>query len=533
MRGSTGSAWFAMWALMAPLVAQETIRIGAKNFTEGIVLAELMAQTIAEHTDLKVELRTGLAGTMICWAAMQSAEIDICAEYTGTGWATILGQTERLTDPLRTFFLVQQRFHDEHDVQWLDPFGLNNTYALAMPEQKAAELGIVRISDLLAHQRDLRAGFSFEFVDRPDGYRGLAAAYGLEFPGVSTLEHALAYEAVQSGQIDLMEAYSTDGKLLRFDLRVLEDDRKFFPPYNAAPMVRGEVLRQHPQLADALAKLAFRVSDLDAQALNYIVDAEGIAPKHAARAFLEIGELVAGQSPGAKAARVAFARVRRAPPTPGVGVHARPGFVELLKTQSGKVWQLLLQHIGLTLVSVLLAALIAVPLGIAITTRPRLRRLLLGFAGVLQTIPSLALLVIVIPFLGIGKAAAIVALFLYALLPILRNTYTGIDGVDRELLDAARGMGMRRWDVLQRVQLPLALPTIMAGIRTATVIGIGVATLAAFINAGGLGELIVRGLYLNDTGLLLLGAIPAGLLAIVADWLLGGLQAKLRSPGVG
>jgi osmoprotectant transport system permease protein len=525
-------AAFVLLGVAGILAAQDTVRVGAKNFTEGVVLAELMSQTIEAHTDLKVELRTGLAGTMICWAAMQSGEIDVCAEYTGTGWATILGQNEKLTDPLRAFFLVQQRFREDHDVQWLQPFGLNNTYALAMPEKKAAELGIARISDLLPHQRELRAGFSFEFVDRLDGYRGLASAYGLQFTNVSTLEHALAYEAVPSGQVDLIEAYSTDGKLLRFDLRVLADDREFFPPYNAAPMVRGETLRQHPELATALAKLAFRVSDLDAQALNYLVDAEGIAPKDAARAFLEIADLVAGQSPTATAARAALTRVRRAKPTPGMVVHARPGFFELLTTQYGKVWQLLLQHIALTVVSVLLATLIAVPLGIAITTRRRLRRWLLGFAGVMQTIPSLALLVFVIPFLGIGKAAAILALFLYALLPILRNTYTGIDGVDRELLDAAHGMGMRRWDVMRRVQLPLALPTIMAGIRTATVIGIGVATLAAFINAGGLGELIVRGLYLNDTGLLLLGAIPAGLLAIVADLLLGRLQAKLRSPGV-
>lgn len=520
-----------MWCLLAPILAQDTIRIGAKNFTESAVLAELMAQTIEAHTDLKVELRTGLGGTMICWAALKAGEIDIYAEYTGTGWMTILGQTSKVKDPLQAFFEVRKRCREEHDVHWLEPFGLNNTYALAMREATADELGVTRISDLLRHQRSVRAGFGFEFGSRNDGYPGLAAAYGLELANMRTVEHALAYEAIEAGSIDLMDAYSTDGKLLRFKLRVLVDDRQFFPPYNAAPMVRGATLAEHPELERALSMLAFQLHDLDAQALNYIVDAEGVSPKNAARAFLESEELIGGVSESAAGARKAFAGVRKSPPTPGSVATTRPGLLGLLSEKSGLVWSLLLQHLWLVLTAVFWATLVSVPLGIAITTRRRLRHVLLAVAGALQTVPSLALLVFMIPLLGMDRVAAMAALFLYALLPILRNTYTGVSGVSPDLVDSARGMGMRPVEILRRVQLPLALPTIMAGIRTSAVISIGVATLAAFIGAGGLGQLIVEGLYLNHTGLILLGAVPAAALAIATDQGLGWLQAKLRSPG--
>jgi osmoprotectant transport system permease protein len=525
-------ALLASCVLVASLVSQDTIRIGAKRFTESAVLAELMAQTIEAHTDLLVEVKTGLGGTMICWSALTTGELDIYAEYTGTGWATILGQTNKLTDPLRTFFEVRRRFRDEHDAHWLEPFGLNNTYALAMRESTAEELGVRRISDLVRHQRDLQVGFGNEFGSRIDGYLGLKAAYGLKFSNLTTVDHALAYEAIESGSIDLMDVYSTDGKLLRFELRVLQDDRQFFPPYNAAPVVRGATLRKHPEIETALAKLAFRVSDLDAQALNYIVDAEGISPADAATAFLEIEGLIDGVSTSAVAARRAFTRFRKAPPAPGSAVASRPGFWKLLSTQYGRVWKLLLQHVGLTLAAVLFAILVAVPAGIAIVSRRRLRRWLLGFAGLLQTIPSLALLAFLIPLIGLNARNAIVVLFLYALLPILRNTFTGISGVAPDLIDAARGMGMRPREVLWRVQLPLAMPTIMAGIRTAAVIGVGVATLAAYIGAGGLGGLIFDGISLLDTNLILLGAIPAAALAVTTDMLLGRLELKLRSPGV-
>ena len=518
-------------ALASSVIGQDVVRVGSKKFAESAVLAELMAQVIEQRTELVVERRLNLQGTMLCWQALRSGEIDLYAEYTGTAWASILGQTEAAADPLRTFFEVQRVCEATHDVRWLEPFGLNNTYALAMREAQAEELGVSRISDLLPHQQRLRAGFGGEFGERADGYRGLQRRYGLRIGDVRVLEHALGYEAIAAGQIDLMDVYSTDGKLLRFGLRVLEDDRRFFPPYHAAPVVRGELLRRHPEVARALAALAFRLPDHDVQALNYLVESEGAEPSAVARAFLELEELVTGAdgSAAVRAARDAFLRVRRAPPDAAVSA-PRPGLVETLRRSWWKLAERLLEHLLLTTVSVALAALVAIPLGVAMSASMRLRVLLLGVAGVVQTIPSLALLVFLIPLFGLSAWSAIVALFLYALLPILRNTCAGILSVPADLVDAARGMGMRPREVLWKVRFPLALPVILAGVRTATVISVGFAVLAAFIGAGGLGGFIVDGLALNDTPLLLIGAVPAALLALLGDRALGRLERALTPP---
>lgn len=199
-------------------------------------------------------------------------------------------------------------------------------------------------------------------------------------------------------------------------------------------------------------------------------------------------------------------------------------FFSFVHDQSGKLLTQTVEHLGLTCVSLLLAVLIGMPLGIVITRRRKLASAVLGFTGVLQTIPSIALLGFMIPLLGIGAVPAIVALFLYALLPIVRNTYTGIEEVSTTVKEAARGMGMSDMQVLVKVELPLALPVIFAGIRTATVINVGVATLAAYIAAGGLGEFIFGGIALNNTNMILAGAIPSALLAILLDFLLGRLQ---------
>jgi len=508
--------------------AADMVVIGSKNFTGSAVLAELMAQMIEAHTDLEVERRINLGGTMICWAALRAGEIDMYADYTGTGWSIVLKEQGKIKDPLRAFLHVRRRYLEEFGVHWLEPFGLNNSYALAMAEERAEQLSVRRISDLAAHEQEVRAGFSIEFGNRADGYPGLSEAYGLHLGTVRTLEHGLAYQSIDSGEIDLMDAYSTDGKLLRFRLRILEDDRRFFPPYNAAPLVRAETLREHPEVEAALGRLAFRVPDHAAQALNYVVETGGERVASVARAFLEREGLVDGESEEARSARVALDRVLSQRPEPGHVASTRPTFFGLLATRAGELMRLLLEHLALTLVSVVIAATVAIPLGIAITKRDRLRQITLGAAGVVQTIPSLALLAFMIPLLGLGVTAAVAALFLYAVLPILRDTYTGIVEVDADLVDAARGMGMRPGQILTHVQLPLAMRTIMAGIRTSTVISIGIATLAAFVGAGGLGEPIVEGLYLNDTQLILAGAVPAALLAVIADLGLGRLEVALQ-----
>lgn len=481
------------------------ISIGSKNFTESRVLAEMLAELVETHTDIAVERRLGLGGTLICFSALQNGELDVYPDYTGTGWSIVLRREDRATDPLRTYVTVARHYEREYGIRWLQPLGFDNTYALAMREQDAARLQIDKVSDL-QHHPQLRAGFSLEFMNREDGWPGIREYYGLSFAAVRGMEHGLAYTAIDSGEVDLIDAYSTDGKLLKYHLRVLQDDRRFFPPYQAAPLVREDTLRRLPELHQVLDMLAFRLPDAVMQRLNYEVEEQGKSFAAVAHGFLLQQQLVTA-GPNARQ------------PTGSRNV----GFFSLLRARAGRTLQLTMQHLWLTFLSVLLAAAVALPLGIAIVRRPLLRRISLGAAGVVQTIPSLALLafMIPIPWFGLSATAAVAALCLYAVLPILRNTYAGIVGVAPDLIEAARGMGLREHQVLLRVQLPLAARTIMAGLRTATVVSIGVATLAAFIGAGGLGEPIVTGLQLDDANLILTGAVPAALLALLVDALLG------------
>lgn len=536
--------------------AQRRIVVGSKNFTESNLLGEMIAQTLAAHTELEVEHARALGGTLVCWEALKTGEIDVYPDYTGTGWSIVLKEPGKITDPLRTFLHVQAQYRERWDVEWLQPFGLDNRYALALDPAKAAALDLRTISDLAARGTQLRAAFSIEFLNREDGWPGLQSFYGLEFAEVAGMEHGLAYEAIAAGEIDLVDAYATDAKLLRYDLAVLTDDRAFFPPYHAAPLVRGELLREHPEVGSALAPLAFRLPDERMRALNLAVEIEGLSVAEVARAFLlEEGLLEsAGSGPDSAAPRADRIRSRAYRDDPELLERARSGatfgqrlgaratllgrravaFGTFLVERWRETGRLALEHLQLTLLAVALAAAFAIPLGVAITRSRAAERIALTLSGVVQTIPSLALLafMIAIPGLGLSMRSAVCALFLYALLPILRNTFTGIRDVDPDLVDAARGLGLTERQILVRVQLPLATRTILAGVRTATVISIGVATLAAFIGAGGLGEPIVTGLYLNDTWLILSGALPAALLALVGDALLGRLERRLTPRGL-
>ena len=497
-----------------PLRGQESkhITVGSKAFAESRILAEMLA-ILAEDQGLRVERRSGLGGTLICWNALIAGEIDAYPEYGGTAWAVILKEKGRPRGELETFVRVRARCLREHAVRWLAPFGFDNGYAIAMRPERARELGISKLSDLERHAASLNAGVSLEFLKREDGWPGLVKAYGIGKLEVRGLEHGLSYPALMAGEIDLLDAYATDGKLERYKLTVLEDDRRFFPPYHAAPAVREATLRKYPKLETSWLRLAYRIDDATMRSLNYAVEVDKRDFAAVAREYLQSQGLLAS---GAK--RGSQSQDLRA-----------QGFVALLVSRPtlGRV----AEHIGLTLAAVLLACLIAIPLGIACSRRRRLATFVLGFAGIVQTIPSLALLafLIPIPVFGLGVRSAIFALFLYALLPIVRNTFTGIRGVRPELVDAARGLGLTDRQLLQHVELPLASRTILAGIRTATVISIGVATLAAFIGAGGLGEPILTGLQLADPALILSGALPAAALALGADFVLGRFERRLSA----
>ena len=337
--------------------------------------------------------------------------------------------------------------------------------------------------------------------------------YELTGAHVRGIEHGLAYAAIESGDLDVVDAYSTDGKLARYRLRVLEDDRSFFPHYHAAPMVRSELLTEHPELRPLLERLALRLTAERMQRLNLQVEVERLTPHDVARNFLIEEGLLEGEP--------SF-------------TEREEGFFSLFVARGPETLTLTWQHLQLTLLAVLIAIGVSIPLAILCTRVPALAQPVLGVAGVIQTIPSLALLAFMIPIpgLGLGWRSAVIALFLYAILPILRNTYTGINEVDPDLIEAAKGMGLTDGQILRFVQLPMAARTIMAGVRTSTVITIGVATLAAFIGAGGLGEPILTGLQLNDSNLILCGALPAAGLAIAVDLLLGVLERVVVPNGL-
>jgi osmoprotectant transport system substrate-binding protein/osmoprotectant transport system permease protein len=475
--------------------------VGAKNFTEGAILAELMAQVIEAHTGAAVERRFNLAGTQVAFEALRTGGIDLYAEYTGTGLRDILGDASPVRSAAQAFARVSDAFARRYDLLWLAPFGFNNTYVLMMRAERAKALGITTMDDLAAHP--LRYGMSHEFLDRRDGMPGLRKVYDLNIASLVGMEHDLAYSALAEGAIDVSDGYSTDAKIVTQHLAVLVDDKHFFPPYEAAPLLRRDLVTRLPAVVDALSLLAGRIDDDTMRRLNHAVEGEDRSPAQVAAAFL--------QQLGLSNTTV-DAQVRS-------------------RSLLGVLWQrrritldLASWHLVLTGTAELLACLVAIPLGIGASRRPRVAAVALGGAGVMQTIPSIALLAFMLPLFGIGAKPAIAALFLYGLLPILRNTVTGLRGIDQRIIEVGLGLGMTPRQLLRQVELPLAAPVILAGVRTSTVINIGTATLAAFIGAGGLGDPIVTGLTGTDVNLILSGALPAALLAIVVDALLAQVE---------
>lgn len=502
--------------ICAPAFAADAVVVGSKNFEESRLLAEMFAQVIEERTDLVVERRLNLAGTQVCFEALRTGAIDLYPEYTGTGLASILGVEEDAgAGRAATLARVRRSFAERWDLVWLAPLGFENAYEVAVPRGWAEREGVRTISELVPHAPRLDAGFGYEFAERPDGLPGLAATYGLSFASVRRFQQALKYQAVAAGEIDVLDVYTTDGRLLTHDLVVLEDDAGFFPPYDAAALVRGETLKRHPEVAAALSLLAGSLDEERMRRLNYRLQEGGDEPAAVARSALEELGLVASDGPG-----------------PETGAGGGESFTAYLWHRRATLGRYTLEHLALSGAGLALGVLIAVPLGLALERRRRLAEPVIRAVGITQTIPSLALLAFAIPLLGVGRLPAIAALWVYAIFPILRNTYTGVRDADPRAVEAATALGMTPRQVLGRVRLPLAAPVVMAGIRTAAVLTVGTATLAAFIGAGGLGEPIVTGLQLADTRRILSGAIPAALLAILVDLVLATVERLVRPRGI-
>jgi osmoprotectant transport system permease protein len=507
-------------AIPLALTAQRQDRpvvVASKPFGESYLLAEMFSQLL-ESRGFRVDRKPGLGATEIAFGALRQDAIDAYPEYTGTGLVAILHDTlpdSVAADPLAVFAHVARRFAHLYHVRWLPPLGFQNTYAIAVTRSTASRYHLRTMSDLARESVHLTAGFTADFIGRSDGLVGLSRVYGLKPRAVRPLAPAVKYQALASGAVDVIDGYSTDGLLARYDLVTLIDDRHFFPPYEAAALVSNRLDVQAPGAVAALTLLSGRLDETTMRRLNRRVEVDGEDVSKVAR-----DELVALGLVGSLGPANAVSAAQR-------GSSPQSGFWRYLWDRRQVLGVLTVRHLELVAIALLAAVIVAVPLGLALERARHVAEPTIGALGVLQTIPSIALLAFMIPLLGVGVAPALVALWLYALYPIARGTYTGVRDADPDAVAAAEALGTTPNQRLMWVRLPLAAPVIMAGIRTAAVITVGAATLAAFIGAGGLGEPIVAGLALADTRMILSGALPAAALALAVDGVLAMVELAI------
>jgi osmoprotectant transport system permease protein len=465
----------------------QTIIVGSKKFTESVILGEMLRH-LGNQAGVHTVHRKQLGGTRILWNALIQGEIDAYPEYTGTLLQETLAQ-ENLKTPAELEQALLQR-----GLKMTQPLGFNNTYAIGVSGELAKRLNLHSISDLKQHP-DLSMGYGHEFMDRADGWPGMRQRYRLPHANVRGLDHDLAYRGVATGSIDVMDMYSTDAEIDYYNLVTLKDDLGYFPDYNGVILYRADLEQRAPDVVTAFETLVGRIDAATMSRLNAQVKIDGDSEAAVAAGFLHstFGKNVAWQARSA--------------------------------------WQRFLQHTGehlwLVAISLSAAIFIAIPLGIVAARLDKLAQPILGITGILQTIPSLALFVFMIPLLGIGGPPAVMALFLYSLLPIVRNTYAGLKDIPAPIIESAQALGLPDFARLRIVELPLAARSILAGIKTSAVINVGTATLAALIGAGGYGQPILTGIRLDDTPLILQGAVPAAVLALLVQGLFELLEKGL------
>lgn len=467
--------------------AGRTLRVASKAFTESVILGEIVTQA-ERAAGVEAEHRAALGGTRLAWDSLVDGAVDVYPEYTGTIVEEILRAPVPPQDLARALAA--------HGVGMTGPLGFDNTYAIGMVAARARRLGVASISDLRAHP-SLKLAFSNEFMSRRDGWPALRRRYDLPQTGVRGIDHDLAYQALRDGTIDATDIYTTDAEIQRLGLVALTDDLSFFTRYDAVLLYRLDVSERFgPAAVAVLLRLEGRIDAATMVSLNARAKLDHVPEAEVASAFL-----------GAAVPHPAPSRLRSAS-----AILAR-----------------VVEHLELVGLSLLAAILVAVPLGVLAAKRPRLGQAVLAAAGVVQTVPTLALLVFMIPLFGIGTVPAVVALFLYGLLPIVRNTHAGITGIPASLRESAEALGLPPGAILRLIELPLASPLIFAGIQSAAVINVGTATLGALVGAGGLGQPIFTGIRLDDLGLILAGAVPASLLALAVQALFE-LGARLLVP---
>jgi osmoprotectant transport system permease protein len=465
----------AMSLMPAGAFAADSIVVGSKVFTEGYVLGEIAAQSIESVSAVPVTRKLGMGSTGILFEALKSGAIDVYSDYTGTLAEAILKRPDlKSIDAIGEALLAL-------DLVMSGPLGFDDTYALAVKEAFAEQHHLRSISDLAGAESGIRAAFSYEFMDRKDGYQGMAASYHLHFvpQKVNRMEHSLTYQAIDDGAVDLIDLYSTDAKIEKSHLRVLQDDRGYFPVYQAVWLARKSFTERHPREWQALLSLQGSISAPAMIDMNAQADIQHIS-------FAKI----AAQHLGSEAPRS--------------------------QSLKSNILQRTREHLWLVGIALLFSILVGIPLGLVAVRFHAAGQAILILSALIQTLPSLALLCFLIPIFGVGMKPALAALCMYSLLPVVLNTFTGIRTVDPKHVENARAFGLTGRQILLRIVLPLASPTVLAGIKTATIVSIGTATLAALVGAGGYGAPIVSGLSLNDVPTILTGAIPAALMALIA-----------------
>ncbi|MGO9834647.1 MAG: glycine betaine ABC transporter substrate-binding protein [Polyangiaceae bacterium] len=491
-----GGLVLALVTAAGEVTADDRVTVGSKAFPESWILGEALT-LLARSAGADAAHRANLGGTEIVNAALRAGSIDVYPEYTGTLRDVILHAPGASTEEIRVRLA-------RVGLGVTESLGFDDSYALAVAPRVAERDTLRSLSDLSAHP-ELRAAFSHEFLGRADGWPGLRAKYGLTLSDVRGVEHALAFDALMANRADVMDVYTTDPEIVRLRLKVLEDDRDFFPRYEAVVVYRLDLETRAPSVLQAWRRIVGRV------------DRAAIASANAA-------VVLDGHSAGDAASILVRDALGTALPTVDGGDSRRARAADVVRD--------LLRHIGLVATALVASVLLGVPLGIAASRRDRLAVLVLGGAGVVQTIPSLALLAFLIPVFGIGVVPATLALFLYALLPIVQGTCTGIAGIPAGLAASAEALGLTRSAKLVRIELPLASPSILAGIRTSAVIAVGTATIAALVGAGGLGDPILEGIALRSTSLILAGAVPCALLALAVNASFALLERALVPPGL-
>lgn len=499
----------ALGLVVLAVVPRQTSRSGltvaSKKFTESVILGEIAAQKL-RAAGVAASHLSELGGTRMVFDALARGDVDVYPEYTGTLVQEIFAQHAGVTDADLDRLLAAEGLAISRSL------GFSNGYALAVTPETAAQYKLEKISDLAAHP-ELRLGFGNEFLDRGDGWKNLRQAYGLTHQRVEGMDHDLAYRRLEAGTIDVMDVYTTDAQLAELDLVLLDDDRRYFGSYEAVLLYRQELASSHPQVVRLLHELEGQIATAEMIQLNASVAARNKSEAEAAADYLNevFGLSLVIDEP----------------------------------TIASQIWQRTLEHCDLVRHSLIPAIFVAIPLGIAAANYPRAGQIILGIVGIVQTIPALALLVLLIPVVaawkpasvGAGLATAVAALFLYSLLPIVRNTASGLISIAPEHRESARALGLSPSFRLWHIELPLASPAILAGIKTAAVLNVGFATLGALVGARGYGQPILTGIRLNDTGLIMQGAVPAACLAVLLQigfelaerWFLPGGLRPLRT----